>query len=313
MGSWATILQKTHAIRIGFVIFILYLLYHWFWRHPVGNRPDFYARKALEPLDETDVTLGVHLTLDRTGALNRILKLWPGPVAVAFYLRDLLEDSISFDEIRTGLLEPHGRVEFIVVYSSDQAKYPVNMLRNRVLSLVRTNLVLLLDVDFIPSDGLYDYIKANIATLNAQSRGAVFAIAPFDHRSDSEPHPRTQSEVTLTTTFSCIARVLSSLSRGVICPILVCFSPPKSSFYCVVRLLCVRGSCWRSGSAASLSPCWRAWMHCRTFAPHSMSDGATHSHHTRLHTRYARTYAIERAAGVCGVCDLFVLVCLILE
>jgi hypothetical protein len=183
--------KPTGRQGILLVIGIVFLLFIIVW---LGlKQPVDYQRSSIRPLRTDAVTLAVHLSLDRLDALKETLARWDGPVAAAFFLRDFAQDHANVLEFVSALQ----RTDFVfcVYASSDSAGYPVNILRNRALSLVTTGLVLVLDVDFVPSSDLYPYLLANLATLHAQSIDSVFVVPAFEHRKSSISIPATKTEV----------------------------------------------------------------------------------------------------------------------
>lgn len=156
--------------------------------------PDKYEIQSLLETDYSDVTYVTHLTPNRLSALERTMKLWPGPMAVAFFLKNSFEEP---PELVSFLARYATRPSFMYsTYSStEQVAYPVNVLRNQALRLVRTNLAFLADVDFIPSAGMYAHVKANLETLNRLSKDTVFVVPAFEHRAKDTNYPRTKEQV----------------------------------------------------------------------------------------------------------------------
>ena len=104
-----------------------------------------------------EVSWVTQLTVDRLPSLEKMLARWDGPVSAALYSRDVALDVKEIERFRD-------RVDFHIVGAS-QGLYPVNTLRNVALNNARAGHVILADVDFIPSVGLYDTIRLSIPTL----------------------------------------------------------------------------------------------------------------------------------------------------
>eukprot|EP01125_Pyxidicula_operculata_P022799 TRINITY_DN9581_c0_g1_i1.p1 TRINITY_DN9581_c0_g1~~TRINITY_DN9581_c0_g1_i1.p1 ORF type:complete len:354 (+),score=35.09 TRINITY_DN9581_c0_g1_i1:65-1126(+) len=105
------------------------------------------------------ITLVTHGTVDKIPNLRYTLKLWDGPVAICFYFTrsDFLNNKYS--EIIALEEEFPNRFKF-AVYSSKES-YPINIIRNRALQLVETDLTFLIDIDFVPDPGLYNFLTQN--------------------------------------------------------------------------------------------------------------------------------------------------------
>lgn len=156
--------------------------------------PGQYEIQSFIELDYSDVTYVTHLTLDRVAALERTMSLWDGPVVVAFFLKNPKEDSANLEAFRRRNAN-RDNLAFSTYQSSEKISYPVNVLRNQALRLVKTNLAFLADVDFIPSANLYSYVKVNIRRLNVLSRDHVFVVPAFEHHSLDANFPVTKEQV----------------------------------------------------------------------------------------------------------------------
>jgi hypothetical protein len=100
------------------------------------------------------LSLATHLSLDRADSLSRLIGLWgdTGPVHVSVYL-PVRADLAPFRALEAR----HPAAHFHPVFPSaspEETSYPVNHMRNVALEAVGTDLVMLLDVDFLPSSGL---------------------------------------------------------------------------------------------------------------------------------------------------------------
>ena len=106
------------------------------------------------------VTLVTHCSLDRLPALAAQARCWHGPLVAAVAAFDgkagvSVARRIACERLRAFKLQLVGcscTVVRIVMFSvSSSELYPINSLRNRALALARTELVLPLDVDLLPS------------------------------------------------------------------------------------------------------------------------------------------------------------------
>jgi glycosyltransferase-like protein LARGE len=122
-----------------------------------------------------DVTLVTHLSLERCQALEVTLGRWRGPVAIAIWLKDLEKDNKKFQEMLKRFEAHPSKVHYVTLryhklqkisfISSSKYTYPANILRNRALQLVETKLAFVVDADYVPDGGLYDYITSHFDNL----------------------------------------------------------------------------------------------------------------------------------------------------
>lgn len=109
---------------------------------------------VLEP--QWDVSLTVQLSEDRLERFLDLLAFWTGPVSAALY------STSSWPTLNARLLMlpiPWSRLELSLVFpskkSSSEPYYPINLLRTIALEQARTDMVLVVDVDFVPTLNLY--------------------------------------------------------------------------------------------------------------------------------------------------------------
>ncbi|KAK9805256.1 hypothetical protein WJX72_009116 [[Myrmecia] bisecta] len=126
------------------------------------------------PPEPSQVTLATQLNMDRLDMLRNQCILWAGPLAVVVYAPIWRGRLLSLENQalnNTAVEELPGQLEGFIRRAEaggsctltmelvsedlgawmDLALYPFNALRNRALALVQTELVLLLDADFLPS------------------------------------------------------------------------------------------------------------------------------------------------------------------
>jgi len=111
---------------------------------------DSYVKK------KRDVTICTHCSVDRLEYLIEMMKLWDGPLSVAVYARSKREKDSVYS------LAFKNRSNLIICIAckkrkkkNDIEEYPINALRNVALSRARSDIVLNLDIDLIPSRRLY--------------------------------------------------------------------------------------------------------------------------------------------------------------
>ena len=88
----------------------------------------------------------------------QMLRRWSGSASVTVYVRDPERDLAALSELRS-------RVDFHLVLADlhQDRVYPVNTLRNVAINKCRTPWILLMDADFVPSVGMYEYFLERLA------------------------------------------------------------------------------------------------------------------------------------------------------
>lgn len=141
-----------------------------------------------------EVTWSTHCSHDRLERLSALLDQWAGQIACAV-LSDigsaawnaLLREAKSLCDLSGGrltlsLFRPRKRRS-----TQGPAVYPANALRNASLELVRTRLVLIADVDLLPSHGLAKALAAETpALLCGQPRFLVLPAVELQDADDNE-------------------------------------------------------------------------------------------------------------------------------
>ena len=137
-----------------------------------------------------DVTLITQLTTNRILQLYSLLQHWDGPVSITLYgteaevwkLTDYLDRVLSERKV--------SNVAIHIVYKREGYFYPVNYLRNVALKGVRTPYILIIDGDFLPSYGLYPYLRKAAELLMTTKRALV---VPAFEAQENIPFPRNKS------------------------------------------------------------------------------------------------------------------------
>lgn len=124
----------------------------------------YFKEFQIKELDN-DVTLVVHLSIERLPVFEQLASHWTGPISVAIYLpeseTDALEDYIQSSEY----LADRQDIGYHLVFRDKGLNYPINRLRNIALDQARTPNVYLSDVDFLPSHGLHEHLRRTISKL----------------------------------------------------------------------------------------------------------------------------------------------------
>jgi hypothetical protein len=125
---------------------------------------------------EKGVSLFLHSHVADLEKLDKIMKNWPGKVSVGAYvnINELFEHNLDIIQ----QLRDKYKSLTITLYSAID-KYPVNILRNRAVQRVTTELALSSDIFTVPSPGLYDYLVANYDALIKSGTSSVFPIPVF--------------------------------------------------------------------------------------------------------------------------------------
>lgn len=113
-----------------------------------------------------DVTLTVHLSLDRLLALDQLAGNWLGPISVAIYMAEV-ETSLLVSSIKNSFnLAGRTNIGYHLVFRDEGFNYPINKLRNVALKNALTDYVLIIDIDFLPSLNLYEYLKSVLSEMS---------------------------------------------------------------------------------------------------------------------------------------------------
>ncbi|KAL4538283.1 hypothetical protein Ndes2437B_g01296 [Nannochloris sp. 'desiccata'] len=162
-----------------------------------------------KPRLEHAVTIVTQLSLERMQMLEHQCSLWPHPIAAAFYI-PLVQGKVfsaesskwegaALEEALAALAAMHAVLDDInadkscildldvvveeVCTPEKALDYPVNALRNRALILAHTELVLLLDVDFIVDQDLARTVedpKLFTELVGMLSQGAAIVLPAFE-------------------------------------------------------------------------------------------------------------------------------------
>ena len=143
--------------------------------------------------DEFDVTLVAQLSSDRLMMLEQLCQRWDGPMSISFYGSNSdVQDLLKFHSSSPILQDCRVRLGLHVVYKSGQF-YPINYLRNVALDNVQTPYSFLSDIDFLPMDGLYPYLKEAIKVLGLDKR--AFIVPAFETLLYRFKFPASKSEL----------------------------------------------------------------------------------------------------------------------
>jgi hypothetical protein len=149
------------------------------------------------PLDVngTDVTLVTQLTIDRLSVFESLCERWNGPISAAFYLDDNEVKNLKRYVKESQILSSRTNVGYHVVYR-EGLFYPINYLRNIALNAINTEYIFLVDVDFLPSNQLYQVLRNKIITyMINQRKKRCFVIPAFEIQEKDFRFPETKYEL----------------------------------------------------------------------------------------------------------------------
>jgi hypothetical protein len=147
------------------------------------------------------VVLCTQLSLDRLHSLYDLQRHWLGPISAVLYVKE--SDNIQDAEAHVMTffkekLPPNHRINLHLMFSQVfttpfhanfdyDIAYPVNALRNLATMCAETEYVLSLDVDFVPSVGLYPFILKHAKSLrNFNKTAFVLPAFEWEKYDDSE-------------------------------------------------------------------------------------------------------------------------------
>ena len=110
---------------------------------------------------EGDVTLATHLDHNRLGLLEKVLNHWDGPASVAIHVTDSQVQSVVDFLLDSESLRERRNVSYHLVFRVGPS-YPPNHGRELAHRFVSTPYMFILDVDFVPSYGLYGVLKEKL-------------------------------------------------------------------------------------------------------------------------------------------------------
>lgn len=121
------------------------------------------------------ISLVTQCSVDRIDRLSQLLSAWRGPASVAVYIpypQGSPEASAAIDltlsriRLEGGVGERCSQLSLSLSYQPHaDAQYPINALRNIALKRATTELVFLLDVDFVPSANLLHHLSSQSGKL----------------------------------------------------------------------------------------------------------------------------------------------------
>ena len=142
-----------------------------------------------------DVTLATHLDYNRLDLLERILENWDGPASVAIHVTDSQAKEVVDFLLHSKSLQHRVNVSYHFLFRVGPS-YPPNHARELAHRFVSTPYMLILDVDYVPSFGLYDSLKEKLkaGTFGNMEKTAV-VIPAFETNETNFIFPPTKSKM----------------------------------------------------------------------------------------------------------------------
>lgn len=121
-----------------------------------------------------------------------MVEIWRAPISVAVYVKQDADLNV-IDEFFNKSETVHTFADFHVLFAN-KTRYPVNNLRNLALKNSQTDLVMILDADFVTSSGMHQYLSEFGHQLKGNEKLA-FVVPAFS--SDIKPTslPKTKTDL----------------------------------------------------------------------------------------------------------------------
>lgn len=141
----------------------------------------------------------VHLSMDRFQALEDFAARWFGPISAAIYLKES-ETSLLVSLIEeSDILAARKNIGYHLVFMVFGWHYPINRMRNIALENAITPYVFLSDIDFLPSNDLYSYLKRTIRDMARDRKDSLdkraLVIAAFENHQYKSDFPNSKAEL----------------------------------------------------------------------------------------------------------------------
>lgn len=108
--------------------------------------------------EEYDVSIISQVSADRLSRIKDMVESWLGPMSVSVFVKKD-SDLDLIDELYKSSDKVQKYVDFHLLYAN-KTRYPVNNLRNLAVLNSRTELIMLLDADFVPSANMHEYLSS---------------------------------------------------------------------------------------------------------------------------------------------------------
>ena len=143
--------------------------------------------------DSHDVTLVAHSTLDRLYLVEIVSKHWSGPMSIAIEVTDSQVQEVIDSLSKSELLMQRKNIAYHLLFKISHS-YAVNPMRVLGHKFVTTPYVFLSDIDFIPSYGLYEYLKNVFKNMKSMKKIAL-VIPAFECYNLEMDFPKNKQEL----------------------------------------------------------------------------------------------------------------------
>jgi hypothetical protein len=143
-------------------------------------------------IDKEDITLVTHGSIEKFSQLLDQVSQWQGPISFVMYLNNKADIRQFCSHMKTKVTEDfllYVSIHVLLEKHEGTLPYPNNVLRNLAQRSIESNYFLLMDVDFIPSPGTYEYLKASLENDYFWTRlrnSTVFVLPAFELFSKDE-------------------------------------------------------------------------------------------------------------------------------
>ena len=143
--------------------------------------------------DPHDVTMVGHLNLERFSLVESISRHWDGPMSLAIHVTDSEVEKV-FDLVsKSKVLSLRKNIAYHLLFKIGPC-YPINPLRILGHNFVTTPYVFFIDMDFIPSYGLYDNLMDVIRNIDDMEKTAL-VVPAFQTKHKDMNYPRNKQEM----------------------------------------------------------------------------------------------------------------------
>eukprot|EP00121_Abeoforma_whisleri_P010716 Awhi_evm1s9884 len=166
----------------------------------LATHPNFLSPSQNISIDS--VSAVVHMSTDKMEILLQLLSYWDGPVSLSVYIKDEQKDKETVQKFWNAHLEVQSRVAIhLVIARNYELKfegqaYPFNIMRNMAMEGSLTQYGFTLDVDFMPSEGVFDHfldlLKVPKHREHLHNKGMIVAPAFETDDFNSTTLPRTK-------------------------------------------------------------------------------------------------------------------------
>ncbi|KAI8879530.1 glycosyltransferase family 49 protein [Backusella circina FSU 941] len=141
-----------------------------------------YYYKAEEDFEEKDITIVTLVTRNRIPNLARLATQYKGPISTTIHVSDDDEGEYTLDMLQQAMEQnPYMRQYVDVHVVRDEFDRELNLWRNVAKLFVRTEYVLLLDIDFYPCTDFRSNVLKNKEMMDLLESGSALVLPAFEY------------------------------------------------------------------------------------------------------------------------------------